>query len=160
MCKTLELSQQTAKEEYEKADANGKKLIQKLFPKEKFYTDIKDRVSEFQDVIDLLGITKEELIYKVLNYTGDDPRMNNISGYAQVILGAEVLNEDWKPDFTDGKHKYLPYFRDTGSGLSLHVIAYWRTLTFAGARPFFKDTALAAHAVKCFPEAYKKFNTY
>jgi hypothetical protein len=141
-------------ERYEKADEKEKQLIRELFD----YNPEKDN---FKAVEAALGIKETDFIHQVISYEGDDPRMKNISGYAKVILGVEFVNKDFIPDFSKGsQNKYIPYFYDNGSGLSLYVVDYWRTTTAAGAQLFSKNASLARKVVELFPEAYKQFNTY
>lgn len=76
---------------------------------------------------------------------------------------AEVLNGDWKPDYTNnGQYKYQPYFivnatkaNPSGSGLAFYYYAHCNAITCCGVRVCYKDWETAEYAGTQFVKLYE-----
>lgn len=91
-------------EAYEKSDDYGKEILEGIFGKEAFSTDIKDKIKTFVDAVEMLGINNQ----KVKDYLDLDNRKcaKDIIAFARLRIIAEALNEGWKPkyDILDGSY--------------------------------------------------------
>lgn len=91
-------------EAYEKCDNYGKEILEGIFGKEAFSTDIKDKIKTFVDAVEMLGINNQ----KVKDYLDLDNRKcaKDIIAFARLRIIAEALNEGWKPkyDIFDGSY--------------------------------------------------------
>lgn len=91
-------------EAYEKCDDYGKKILEGIFGKEAFETDIKGKVKTFMDAVEILGRNNKtvreyyEITYKTC--------IKDIIAFAKLKIIAEALNEGWKPkyDILDGSY--------------------------------------------------------
>ena len=91
-------------EAYERCDDYGKEILEGIFGKEAFKTDIKDKIKTFVDAVEMLGIDNQ----KVKDYLDLDNRKcaKDIIAFARLKIIAEALNEGWKPkyDILDGSY--------------------------------------------------------
>lgn len=142
---SLNLSQ--AQKIYPTATDEIKKFLEQSFGKE-IYTDITQRVQTFQDVLDISGITMDELVSE--KDTVDE------KAYKMAKLIAKVYNEGTELDPMDTtQYKYYPWHKiQPGSGLSCFDFGYWSTGSPVGVRLCFKSEALAEDAGKKFIDIY------
>lgn len=91
-------------EAYERCDDYGKEILEGIFGKEAFLTDIKDKIKTFVDAIEMLGINNQS-VKDYLNLT-EKPCSKDIIAFARLKVIAEALNEGWKPkyDILDGSY--------------------------------------------------------
>lgn len=91
-------------EAYEKCDDYGKEILEGIFGKEAFSTNITDKIKTFVDAVEMLGIDNQ----KVKDYLDLDNRKcaKDIIAFARLKIIAEALNEGWKPkyDILDGNY--------------------------------------------------------
>ena len=91
-------------EAYEKANDYGKEILEGIFGKEAFGTDIKGKVKTFMDAVEMLGINNQTVkdFYDIANKTC----AKDILAFAKLKVIAEALNEGWKPkyDIFDGSY--------------------------------------------------------
>lgn len=149
---TLTVNKTNAQTAYQSGDASMKSLLETLFGKENFVLEkITDRIKTFDDVCSIKGIKAESLFN-----TTDTP---DEKAYKKLKLIAEVLNEGWRPDWTNSsEYKYYPWFDlSTGSGLSCDDFGRDYSGSFVGSRLVFKTKDLAVYAGKQFTEIYKDY---
>lgn len=131
---------------------NEAKELRKIIESSDDTRPIKDRVKTFDDA---LRISKENFL------TSSEPTKDEIA-YRKLKIIAEVLNEGWKPDWSNcNEYKYYPYFeaKKSGFGFSGTYCAYWSTGTTVGSRLCFKTRELAIYAGKQFEDIYNDFLT-
>lgn len=76
-----------------------------------------------------------------------------------IELLAELLNEGWEPNWSNGNEpKWYPYFEMGKSGLGFSYSHYdcWGTFASVGSRLAFKTEALAKYAGTQFEDLYKQ----
>lgn len=113
---------------------------------------IREKVTDFNDILSIAGVTMESLVNE--NDTEDEV------AYKQAKLIAKVYNGDRVLDASNAKqYKYFPRFVITpgsGFGLSYHGYVYWRSSTRVGVRLCFVDWEDARDAGQKFTEIYSK----
>lgn len=84
-------------EAYEKCDDYGKEILEGIFGKEAFSTNIKDKVKTFMDAVEILGRNNQSVkdYYNIANKTC----AKDIIAFAKLKVIAEALNEGWKPKY-------------------------------------------------------------
>lgn len=84
-------------EAYEKCDDYGKEILEGIFGKEAFSTDIKDKVKTFMDAVDILGRNNQSVkdYYDIANISNS----KNVIAFTKLRIIAEALNEGWQPEF-------------------------------------------------------------
>jgi len=155
----LTLTPANAQKAYNKADASTKKWMKDLYPDFDFDVKLIDRINSYQDACQELNI-----IPLTLSDFAAIPEKHRESTYAyhQLTTIAEVLNEGWEPDYSDGnQYKYYPYFiwneeAAGGPGFSYFVYACAYSRSSVGARLVFKTSDLAVHAGKKFLSIYNQ----
>lgn len=119
--------------------------------------NIKERIKDFSDVLEVLGIDTDDFEDGVEGLEEDEV------AYRQIKLIVKALNEGWIPDWTNSSEaKYFPWFKmgsSSGSGFSYLDCDYWATFAGVGSRLCFKSRELAEYAGKQFTEIYKKYMT-
>lgn len=119
--------------------------------------DIRERIKTFDDVLNHLGLDKNDFEYRIEDMTKDE------AAYVKVKLIAKALNEGWIPDWTDSsQYKYYPWFRmgsPSGFGFSVYADDCWLAYSSVGSRLCFKSRDLAIYAGKTFKNIYKEFLT-
>ena len=156
----LEITKQNALKAIEMAPNEFKAALETLFG---FSTtsapaNIMERVKTFADVLELCPPSPNEQI--LLDYNGNEGNMIRARAFMQLQFIADVLNEGWIPNWNDEKQfKYVPWFKESGSGLSLYDVALCFTGTAVGSRLCYKSIELAEFAAKQFADIYKEFLT-
>lgn len=87
-----------------------------------------------------------------------------VNSFAKVIRINRVLNEGWKPDWSNwDERKYYPWFEmdvdgtGSGSGFSYDDYICDGDFSHVGSRLVYKSRALAEFAGKVFLEEYKGY---
>lgn len=95
-------------EAYEKCDDYGKEILEGIFGKEAFSTDIKDKVKTFMDAVEILGRNNQSVkdYYNIANKTC----AKDIIAFAKLKVIAEALNEGWKPKYDIFDESYYTSF--------------------------------------------------
>lgn len=152
---TLQITKEAAIKAHEAAKPSVKKTLEDLFGKKVFLKDIAGRIKCFDDVLEDLGIDKNDFQKSCEGLEPDEV------AYKKIKLIAKCFNEGWVPDWTDGQwNKYFPWFKmgsSSGVGFSYHGCDYWSAVSDAGSRLCFKTAALAKYAGETFTEIYKEF---
>ncbi|MEF9476737.1 hypothetical protein OWR28_02340 [Chryseobacterium sp. 1B4] len=119
--------------------------------------NIKERVKDFSDVLEVLGIDEGDFEDGIECLEEDE------IAYRQIKLIVKALNEDWTPDWSNSnEYKYFPWFKmgsSSGSGFSFDDCDYWDAISDVGSRLCFKSRDLAEYAGKQFTDIYKKYMT-
>lgn len=119
--------------------------------------NIKERIKDFSDVLELLGIDVDYFEEENKGLEEDE------TAYRQIKLIVKVLNEGWTPDWSNSnEYKYFPWLRmssSSGSEFSYNDYDSWATTSFVGSRLCFKSRELAEFAGKQFTEIYKQYMT-
>jgi hypothetical protein len=152
---TLKISRANALQAYKKADKNGKDMLSQLFGDQvKLSADITERVKTFEDVCMEKGVKSES--YECVPSSTEDRYLQN---FRKLLLIVEVLNEGWKPDFSNQtEYKYYPWLKyAAGSGFSYYVYGYDHTCSLVGSRLCYKSAELAKYAAKQFQDIYNQF---
>lgn len=119
--------------------------------------DIKERITNLNDVIRENGKTEEEFRESCKGLEPDEV------AYKMIKEIAQAFNEGWVPDWTNSNQgKYYPWFKmssPSGGGFSYFDYASWRTDSGVGSRLCFKSSDLAKYAGQLFERIYKDFLT-
>jgi len=119
--------------------------------------DIKERITNFVDVLIVLNIDGKEFAEQCKGLSTDE------LAYKQLKLIVQAFNEGWTPDWTNGKwDKYYPWFKmgsPSGGGFSFSDYVYWRAGSCVGSHLCYKSSDLAEYAGKLFESIYKDFLT-
>ena len=159
MTKTIEIQKTDAEIAYKNADESGKKLLENLLGKENILPlKVTERIKTFNDVLKELGIVTPSK-QMLLDYSGTDPDVISSCAHLKLTLIARVLNEGWKPDWTNtNEYKYVPWFKHkSGFGLSFYAYGRWRTDSRVGSRLCFKSREVAQHVFETFKELYEDY---
>lgn len=91
-------------EAYEKANDYGKEILEGIFGKEAFDTDIKGKVKTFMDAVEILGRNNQTV--KDYYDIAMKSCAKDILAFAKLKVIAEALNEGWEPkyDIFDGSY--------------------------------------------------------
>jgi hypothetical protein len=155
---TLQIDKANALKAHEAASTKGKSLLENLFGKKVFLKDIKDRIKNFDDVLENNGISREDFETSCKGLEPDEV------AYRMAKLVCITFNEGWLPDWTSSnEYKYFPWFTmvsSSGVGFSDDGFGDWFTYSGVGSRLCFKSADLAKHAGKLFEqEIYKPLFT-
>lgn len=105
----LSVTAAAAREAYNTASTDGKKVLEALFGKELFTPkDITERVKTFEDAVAILGNDNQAVIdyYAIADATCAE----DILAMAKLKVVAEALNEGWRPKFDEKEYRYYPWF--------------------------------------------------
>jgi len=151
MEKKLKLSEEAALRLYQTAAPEFKEMLEETFGKEFFSQKITDRINNYDDVCNMLGVSAddEDMVIEIEGFNQQD---NNLMiALAKKIRIAKVYNQGWLPKV--GENRYYPYFCVVaGSGLSFHRTNYdsSHAWTSSASRLCFKTDELADDAGKKF----------
>ena len=137
---------------YNEADADVKKMLKEHFNLDVFQS-IKDKVKTWDDVLKVSGKTEDEIFpYK----NPSSLLQKKLNAIAKVSLIADVLNQDWKADFTKSDYKYYPYFERKISGWVFCDYISDSYISFCSSGvAYFKSSNLANYAGKTFTKEYQ-----
>ena len=120
------------------------------------HQSIMDRVKTFEDACEVLGLDEVKI-----DIVGIDNHSKSIQAYTKLAIINQALNEDWKPDWTDGnQYKWFPYFNNASSsvgGFSYGGYDGWGTNTAVGSRLCFETKEKAKYAGTQFLAEYNEF---
>lgn len=97
---------------YNNSNPDGKRAIkEELGDKFSEILPVTERIKTFEDARAELGEGHEAVrayvdLYWKLDETGKD-----ILAYLKLRIITAALNEGWKPDFTEGEHRWFPWFQ-------------------------------------------------
>ena len=96
-------------EAYEKANDYGKEILEGIFGKEAFSSDIRDKIKTWLDAVEILGIDNKYV--KEYLDVSDKTCAKDIIAFARLKVIAEALNEGWIQKFDDEEYRYYPLFK-------------------------------------------------
>jgi hypothetical protein len=150
--KALQISDKLARKIYPSADNELKDLLEENFGKPFFSEKITDRVKNFEDACEIMGVDPNSNGFTCIG-TPDDRAYKCL----KVIVGA--LNEGWTPDWNNtNEPKYYPWFELKG-GFRLDDVICNYDHSVVGSRLCFKSRELAQYAATQFEDLYKQFFT-
>lgn len=86
------------------------------------------------------------------------------AAYKELKVIIKALNKEandgaeWIADWGDSNQiKYIPYFYNSGSGLSLHVFVYWHSTTIVPGRLCLISNPAAEYVGTQFIEIYRRY---
>lgn len=129
----LKISVENAKEAYNYADENGKKMLEKLFGEGVFVPkDIKERIKTFEDACNALG-EGHKYVREFDSISNEmDDASNDLLSYLKLRIIAAALNEGWEPRFTEDECRYYPWYylytKDGWNSLDDETKQYGRVL--------------------------------
>lgn len=153
--KTLQLSEQKARELYRSGSKELKTVLEESFGKDFFSQDVTERVKTYLDACHELG--REPLDEKKLLELG---LTEHDIAYQKLTLIIEALNEGWKADVCDANvRRWYPWFEPNGSPSSFAFLGSACANAFAnagsGSRLCYKTRELAEYSAKQFIDIWK-----
>lgn len=153
--KTLQLSEQKARELYRSGSKELKTVLEESFGKDFFSQDVTERVKTYLDACHELG--REPLDEKKLLELG---LTEHDIAYQKLTLIIEALNEGWKADVCDANVKrWYPWFKPNGSpsSFAFDISSYDDESAYAGcgSRLCYKTCELAEYSAKQFIDIWK-----
>lgn len=117
MKKKLKLSEESALRLYPTAAQEFKEILEETFGKEFFSQKITDRIKNYEDVCDILGVSSDDndMCIEIDGFDQQDIKL--MVALAKKIRIVKVYNQGWLPKV--GENRYYPWLRVVaGSGLS------------------------------------------
>lgn len=153
--KTLQLSEQKARELYRSGSKELKTVLEESFGEDFFSQDVTERVKTYLDACHELG--REPLDEKKLLELG---LTEHDIAYQKLTLIIEALNEGWKADVCDANvRRWYPWFEPNGSPSSFAFDGSDFDPACAGAgsgsRLCYKTRELAEYSAKQFIDIWK-----
>lgn len=155
--KTLQISEQKARELYKSGSSELKSILEESFGKDFFSQKITDRVKTYEDAcreLSMNPLDKNKLIG--FGFTKHD------IAYQKLTTIVQALNEGWVPDVCDSSvYRWYPWFKTNGSPSSFAFCdsRYDDASAFAGSgsRLCLKSKELSEYCGKQFIDLWKQF---
>lgn len=119
-----------------------------------------NEIKTFEDACKALGLDPTKLPdFSMM----PEKHQNALLAHAKLVLIAEALNGDWKPDWNnDDEYKYFPWFdmeksESNEDGFVLYNVYYDFTFTDVSSRLCFKSRDIANYAGTQFKDLYKDY---
>lgn len=151
----IEVDKENVLETYRKADAEGKKLLEKVFGKEKFKSSSNWIVLWEKFCKD----NKLKVVLPHLNPKDSDEEWDNSCVMLRHIF--KIKRGKWKPDFTNGSQaKWFPRFTVSSSGLAFEVSYsyFWYSYSFVGSRLCLPTEKMSDEVAREFLPIFEKFH--
>lgn len=155
--KTLQISEQKARELYKSGSSELKSILEESFGKDFFSQKITDRVKTYEDACHELSTSPlDENKLMELGLTKHD------IAYQKLTTIIKALNEGWVPDVCDDRvYRWYPWFNTNGSPSSFafdgsvcdDAIAH----AGSGSRLCLKNKELSEYCGKQFIDLWKQF---
>lgn len=155
--KTLQISEQKARELYKSGSGELRSILEESFGKDFFSQKITDRVKTYEDACRELSMNPlDENKLMKLGLTKHD------IAYQKLVTIAKSLNEGWVPDVCDNSvYRWYPWFVTNGSpsSFAFRGSSYVSACAYAGcgSRLCFKNKELSEYCGKQFIELWKQF---
>lgn len=155
--KTLQISEQKARELYKSGSGELRSILEESFGKDFFSQKITDRVKTYEDACRELSMNPlDENKLMKLGLTKHD------IAYQKLVTIAKSLNEGWVPDVCDNSvYRWYPWFVTNGSPSSFAFgVSYCgnaNAYAGCGSRLCFKNKELSEYCGKQFIELWKQF---
>ena len=155
--KTLQISEQKARELYKSGSSELKSILEESFGKDFFSQKITDRVKTYEDAcreLSMNPLDKNKLIG--FGFTKHD------IAYQKLVTIIKALNEGWVPDVCDSSvYRWYPWFNTNGSPSSFAFCASSCDDAGAdagsGSRLCLKSKELSEYCGKQFIDLWKQF---
>lgn len=155
--KTLQISEQKARELYKSGSGELRSILEESFGKDFFSQKITDRVKTYEDACRELSMNPlDENKLMKLGLTKHD------IAYQKLVTIAKSLNEGWVPNVCDNSvYRWYPWFVTNGSPSSFAFSGSFCVIADAyagcGSRLCFKNKELSEYCGKQFIELWKQF---
>lgn len=155
--KTLQISEQKARELYKSGSGELRSILEESFGKDFFSQKITDRVKTYEDACRELSMNPlDENKLMKLGLTKHD------IAYQKLVTIAKSLNEGWVPNVCDNSvYRWYPWFVTNGSPSSFAFFDSAFRFAYAdagsGSRLCFKNKELSEYCGKQFIELWKQF---
>ena len=155
--KTLQISEQKARELYKSGSGELRSILEESFGKDFFSQKITDRVKTYEDACRELSMNPlDENKLMKLGLTKHD------IAYQKLVTIAKSLNEGWVPNVCDNSvYRWYPWFVTNGSPSSFAFDVsgcdYANAVAGSGSRLCFKNKELSEYCGKQFIELWKQF---
>lgn len=117
------------------------------------------KIKTFEEACEKKGYNPETIIPDFSVFP--EKHRKALTSHAKLIIITEVLNGDWKPDWSNGKwDKFFPWFyMNTSSGSLFAYFGYdfADSSSGVGSRLCFKSEALARYAGEQFNDLYRDY---
>jgi hypothetical protein len=157
MSETLTVPKDKVLAAYSKAKSPRKVMLENLFGIKTFQPEIKERITNLNDVLRENGIEEKKFRESCEGLEPDEV------AYKMIKEIVKAFNEGWVPDWTNSSEgKYYPWFKmgsPSGGGFSYDGYGVWAAYSDVGSRLCFKSDDLAKHAGQLFESIYKDFLT-
>lgn len=155
--KTLQISEQKARELYKSGSSELKSILEESFGKDFFSQKITDRVKTYEDAcreLSMNPLDKNKLIG--FGFTKHD------IAYQKLVTIVKALNEGWVPDVCDYRvYRWYPWFKTNGSPSSFAFDVSYCACASAragcGSRLCLKSKELSEYCGKQFIDLWKQF---
>lgn len=155
--KTLQISEQKARELYKSGSSELKSILEESFGKDFFSQKITDRVKTYEDAcreLSMNPLDKNKLIG--FGFTKHD------IAYQKLVTIVKALNEGWVPDVCDYRvYRWYPWFKTNGSPSSFAFdVSYCgaaNAVAGCGSRLCLKSKELSEYCGKQFIDLWKQF---
>lgn len=155
--KTLQISEQKARELYKSGSSELKSILEESFGKDFFSQKITDRVKTYEDACHELSMNpldKNKL--RGFGFTKHD------IAYQKLTTIVKALNEGWVPDVCDSSvYRWYPWFKTNGSpsSFAFSISSYDSASAGAGggSRLCLKSKELSEYCGKQFIDLWKQF---
>lgn len=155
--KTLQISEQKARELYKSGSGELRSILEESFGKDFFSQKITDRVKTYEDACRELSMNPlDENKLMKLGLTKHD------IAYQKLVTIAKSLNEGWVPNVCDNSvYRWYPWFVTNGSPSSFAFCDSGCddacAVAGSGSRLCFKNKELSEYCGKQFIELWKQF---
>lgn len=155
--KTLQISEQKARELYKSGSGELKSILEESFGKDFFSQKITDRVKTYEDAcreLSMNPLDKNKLIG--FGFTKHD------IAYKKLVTIIKALNEGWVPDVCDSSvYRWYPWFKTNGSPSSFafddSFYDFADAYAGSGSRLCLKSKELSEYCGKQFIDLWKQF---
>lgn len=117
------------------------------------------KIKTFEDACTKLGLDAAKVLPDFSMFP--EQHQKAMIAHAKLIIIADALNGDWKPDWENGKwDKYYPWFvmgSPSGSGFSFGDAVGWGANSLAGSRLCFQSSEIAEYVGRQFEDLYKDY---
>lgn len=153
--KTLQLEDQKARELYKTGSTELKQILLSTWGKDFFSEKITDRIKTWEDVLAEANVKEEDIIPFLHPKNKQQKSLNAI---AKIQLLSQVLNEGWKPDFSNYTEcKYYVWFEYKNGAWRFFGLFCRNDSASLGAGFYFKTKELAEYAGKQFLNIYQDY---
>lgn len=157
--KTIKLEDSTAKKLYKTASPEFKTLLEENWTKEFFSDKIQDRIGDFDDILNELGVSRSEILPWNKATTKNKISQN---GLAKIQAITEVYNggkeEEWADWTNTSQPKYFLYWtKNALGGWVLDDVSNYYYIAYLGAGSYFKSRELAEDAAGKFKDVWIEY---